>query len=145
MTVASIKIQGSKWDVNIAVAIYLIASNALIRWMSENKTNKLMRSKYIFNIFYIAGVLSNVYFIKTLIDFEKEDLLDVGIFGLKLKALGMLETLLLIITGRSETVDPYHYMDYCFIVTFATIFAYGNSKLFQYQYIPLHFLFFQFQ
>lgn len=139
MIVGSMKMQGSKWDLNIAVAIYLITSNALIRWMSENKANKLLRSVYILNIFYIFGVLSNLYFLKNLIDFKEDGLLDVGILGFKLKAFGMLETLLLIMTGRSETVDPYHYMDYCFIVTFATIFAYGNSKLLQYQIILIKF------
>lgn len=123
-----VKIQGSNWDVNMAVLLYLAISNGLLRWTAEMKVNELAKLSFILKIFYAFGVLSNIYFLKTLSDHKEESVFNIGILGFKLKAFGMLETFLSIIMERARIVNPMHFMDYCGIVTFVIIFANGNRK-----------------
>lgn len=122
--------QGNNWGVNISVFLYLSLSNGLFRWVSERKTGKDLNLGVLTKIFYVLGIISNIYFLRILKVCKTEDtLLNAGMCGFYVQSFGMLETILLILSKKMQNVDPIHVMDYCVIVTFSTIFAYGNSEL----------------
>lgn len=122
--------QENPWKLNTVVAFYLIMFNGILRNISHKKNKRILRLVYILNTFYIFAVMSNVYFIRLLKNLEIEDVTNIGIIGFKLKTLGMVETLLLAKLERTDAIDVIHVMDCCLIITFITIFSFGNSKLF---------------
>ncbi|KAL5274771.1 hypothetical protein ACFFRR_001063 [Megaselia abdita] len=121
--------QGNNWGVNLAVALYLSVTNGLYRWISRRKNTPFSWRIYILNIFYVIGILSNIYFINILKDFQIEDVFNIGMLGFNVKILGMFDSIALIVIGKAKLVDPIHFLDYCMVVTFSTIFAYGNISV----------------
>lgn len=122
--------QGNNWGVFTAVFSYVVFLNGLYRWIDERKDGKPFKLDLILKLFYISEVLATIYFLKRLYSFQSsEELLEVGMLGFYIKSSGMLESVLLMLSRKGD-VDPIHIMDYCVVVTLATIFAYGNGELF---------------
>lgn len=134
--------QGNNNGVFTAVFFYVMVLNGLYRWLEERKDEKPFKLDFILNVFYITEILATMYFLEKLNVFTcSQDILGIGMTGFYLKCSGMLESFILMLS-RKGNVDPIHIMDYCVVVTLATIFAYGNSKINFTHFINLNTFFF---